>query len=87
VGRQFSKTSPAFQTGEYDFYFRGQDVGVDTVADLVDTAEMLGYVERAGAWYTVEGERFQGRERLILGVKENLDIQETLIRKINNEQV
>jgi recombination protein RecA len=84
---QFSKTSPAFQTGEYDFYFRGQDVGVDTVADLVDTAEMLGYVERAGAWYTVEGERFQGRERLILGVKENLDIQETLIRKINNEQV
>ena len=84
---QFSKTSPAFQTGEYDFYFRGQDVGVDTVADLVDTAEMLGYVERAGAWYTVEGERFQGRERLVLGVKENLDMQDALIKKVNNEQV
>ena len=84
---QFSKTSPAFQSGEYDFYFRGADLGVDTIADLVDTAEMLGFVERAGAWYTVEGERYQGRDKLVLGVKENLDIQEALIKKVNNESV
>ena len=38
---QFSKTSPAFQSGEYDFYFRGDELGVDSVADLVDTAEMM----------------------------------------------
>jgi len=81
---QFSKTSPAFQSGEYDFYFRGQDVGIDSIADLVDTAELLGFVERAGAWYTVEGERFQGRDKLVLGVKENLDIQEALIEKVIN---
>lgn len=81
---QFSKTSPAFQTGEYDFYFRGQDLGVDSVADLVDTSEMLGFIERAGAWYTVEGERYQGRDKLVLGVKENLDLQEELIKKVNN---
>ena len=84
---QFSKTSPAFQTGEYDFYFRGKDLGVDSVADLVDTSEMLGFVERAGAWYTVEGERFQGREKLVLGVKENLDLQELLVKKVTNEEV
>lgn len=81
---QFSKTSPAFQSGEYDFYFRGDDVGVDSIADLVDTAEMLGLIERAGAWYTVEGERYQGREKLVLGVKENLDLQDLLIEKIRN---
>ena len=84
---QFSKTSPAFQTGEYDFYFRGSDVGVDSVADLVDTAEILGFIERGGAWYTVEGERFQGREKLVAGIKENLDLQELLIKKVSNEQV
>lgn len=84
---QFSKTSPAFQNGEYDFYFRGHDLGVDTIADLVDTAEMLGFIERGGAWYTVEGERYQGREKMILGVKENLDIQQALIEKVSNEQV
>jgi recombination protein RecA len=81
---QFSKTSPAFQSGEYDFYFRGQDLGIDTVADLVDTAEGLGIIERAGAWYTCEGERFQGRDKLVLGVKENLDLQEMLIDKVAN---
>jgi len=81
---QFSKTSPAFQSGEYDFYFRGNDLGVDSIADLVDTAEMLGFIERAGAWYTVEGERYQGRDKLVLGVKENLDIQEALISKVSD---
>jgi len=82
---QFSKTSPAFQTGEYDFYFRGEDVGIDTVADLVDTSESMGLIERAGSWYTVEGERYQGREKLVLGVKEDLGLQETLTKKVNNE--
>lgn len=81
---QFSKTSPAFQNGEYDFYFRGLDVGVDTIADLVDTAEILGFIERGGAWYTCEGERFQGRDKLVAGVKENLDIQQALMEKISN---
>ena len=84
---QFSKTSPAFQSGEYDFYFRGSELGVDSVADLVDTAEMMGLVERAGAWYTVEGERFQGRDKLVAGVKEQLDIQELLIKKVTNDEV
>jgi len=84
---QFSKTSPAFQSGEYDFYFRGEDVGVDSVADLVDTAEMIGLIERAGAWYTVEGERFQGREKLVAGVKEQLDIKELLIKKVTSDEV
>lgn len=81
---QFSKTSPAFQQGEYDFYFRGPDLGVDTIADLVDTAEILGFIERGGAWYTVEGERYQGRDKLVAGVKENLDLQEALMKKIAN---
>jgi recombination protein RecA len=80
---QFSKTSPAFQSGEYDFYFRGPDLGVDSIADLVDTAEGLGFIERGGAWYTCEGERFQGRDKLVLGVKENLDIQDALKKVIN----
>lgn len=82
---QFSKTSPAFQTGEYDFYFRGVDIGIDTVADLVDTAESRGLIERSGSWYTVEGERFQGRDKLILGVKEDINLKELLIKKVTSE--
>ena len=81
---QFSKTSPAFQQGSYDFYFRGPEIGVDSIADLCDTAVNLGLIEKGGAWYTCEGERYQGRDNLVLGVKEDLDMQESLISKVLN---
>ena len=81
---QFSKTSPPFQQGEYDFYFRGPDLGIDGMADLADTCVELGIIEKGGAWYTCEGERYQGRDNLVLGIKENLDTQEALIEKVRN---
>lgn len=81
---QFSKTSPGFQSGEYDFYFRGDTIGVDAIADLVDTAEMNGLVERTGAWYKLEnGEKVQGRDGFVDYVKNNLDYQNELRDKLN----
>ena len=72
---QFSKTSPGFQSGEYDFYFRGDKVGVDTVADLVDTAELMGIVSRTGAWYLLpDGSKVQGRDGFINKVKEDKEL-------------
>jgi len=52
---QFSKTSAGFAGGEYDFYFRGDQIGIDNVGELVDLAVQLGVVKRTGAWYTVPG--------------------------------
>lgn len=81
---QFSKTSPAFQDGEYDFYFQGPLTGIDSIGDLVDTAEMLGAVSRTGAWYQLEdGSKIQGRDAFIARVREDLDLQESLMAKIN----
>ena len=81
---QFSKTSPAFQGGEYDFYFRGDNLGIDSVADLVDTAEANGLVERTGAWYKLEnGEKIQGRDGFIKYVKENAEYQNELKAKLS----
>ena len=83
---QFSKTSPAFQNGEYDFYFRGNDVGVDSIGDLVDTAEILGLVNRTGAWYQLEdGSKIQGRDNFIDRVREDLDLQDDIKAKVNGE--
>jgi hypothetical protein len=80
---QFSKTSAGFQSGEYDFYFRGDNVGVDGIGDLVDTAELAGLVERTGAWYKLEdGTKVQGREGFINRVREDLDLQESLRSKL-----
>lgn len=76
---QFSKTSPGFQSGEYDFYFRGPQIGVDQVADLVDTAEMAGLVERTGAWYKIgDDEKVQGRDAFVQYVKDNPEFQKSL---------
>ena len=80
---QFSKTSPAFQSGEYDFYFRGDNVGIDMVGDLVDTAELLGIVSRTGAWYQLDdGTKVQGRDAFVLRVREDLDLQDSIKEKL-----
>ena len=82
---QFSKTSPGFQSGEYDFYFRGNNFGIDAIGDLVDTAESMGLVNRTGAWYQLDdGTKVQGRDGFIDRVKEDLDLQEQLKAKIIN---
>jgi recombination protein RecA len=82
---QFSKTSPAFQSGEYDFYFRGDMVGVDAIGDLVDTAELMGIVERTGAWYILpDGSKVQGRDGFVNRVREDLELQDSIKDKIAN---
>jgi recombination protein RecA len=82
---QFSKTSPSFQSGEYDFYFRGDALGVDSIADLVDTAESLGIVNRTGAWYQLDdGTKIQGRDTFINRVREDLDLQDMIKNKVSN---
>jgi recombination protein RecA len=82
---QFSKISPGFQSGEYDFYFRGDNIGIDSIGDLVDTAESVGIVNRTGAWYQLEdGSKIQGRDGLIKRAKDDLNFQQILKNKLNN---
>jgi recombination protein RecA len=81
---QFSKTSPAFQSGEYDFYFRGDSLGIDSIGDLCDTAESLGIINRTGAWYQLEdGTKIQGREAFINRLREDLDLQDMIKKQID----
>lgn len=80
-----SKTSAPGDSAEYDFYYRGDIIGIDSVADLVDTAEMLGFVNRTGAWYQLEdGTKLQGRDAFINKVKEDKDLYDSLVAKVNN---
>lgn len=74
----YNKTGPQFIGGSYDFYFQGDHVGVDKVADLVDTAELMGIIERGGAWYTVLEQRLQGRAKVVEYVRENKEVFDTI---------
>jgi recombination protein RecA len=80
----FNKTGPAFISGSYDFYFDSEEIGIDKVADLVDTAELVGVIEKGGAWYTVFEERLQGRAKVIEYLKQNPDKLKELESKLNS---
>ena len=85
---QFSKTSPGFQSGEYDFYFRGDTIGIDAIGDLVDTAELSGIVERTGAWYLLpDGSKVQGRDGFIAKVREDEELQDSIRKKLEQANV
>jgi recombination protein RecA len=82
---QNSKTSAPGDSAEYDFYFRGDLIGVDTVADLADTAEMLGFVNRTGAWYQLEdGTKLQGRDAFVEKLRSDIPLQDALRAKVGN---
>jgi recombination protein RecA len=78
----YNKTGPQFITGSYDFYFQGSHVGVDQVADLVDTAEMMGVIERGGSWYTVFENRYQGRAKVIEAVRSDIELFNKISEKV-----
>lgn len=83
---QNSKTSAPGETGEYGFYFKGDLIGIDAVGDLVDTAEMMGIVERTGAWYILpDGSKVQGRDGFVNRVREDSELYESIKAKVNGE--
>ena len=72
-------------SGQYDFYYQGDNLGVDRVGETLDVAEMFGIVEKGGAWYTVEGERLQGRAKAVQYLRDNPEVVESLMEKINDK--
>ena len=79
----YNKLGPPNLSGQYDFYYQGEVLGVDYVGETLDVAEMCGIVEKGGAWYTINEERFQGRSKAVAYLKENPKIVEKLIKEIN----
>jgi recombination protein RecA len=56
-----NKVAPPFREAEFDIRY---GVGVDRFAEAVDLAVERGVLEKAGAYYSLDGERVaQGRER------------------------
>lgn len=78
----YNKTGPMGLSGQYDFYFQGEKVGVDAVGEILDTAEMMGIVQKGGAWYTVNEERFQGRAKTVEYLRDNPEVAEKIMQEI-----
>lgn len=71
-------------TAKYDIYYAGELIGIDTIGELVDMCTEYAVIEKGGAWFTVEGERFQGRASVVKAVKANQKLEETLKKKLES---
>ena len=60
-----NKVAPPFKEAEFDILY-GE--GISRIGEIVDLAVKLEIIEKAGAWFTVEDNRIQGRD----GVKQFL---------------
>ena len=78
----YNKLGPPNLSGQYDFYFQGENLGVDQVGEVLDVSEQFGIIEKGGAWYTVNGERFQGRAKAVQYLRDNADVVEKLKAEI-----
>lgn len=89
VGRKVEyyveKNKMGYQSGkgEYDLYYRGPEVGVDTVGEVVDLAEKYGLVNRKGSWYTYDDKQYQGRKNLVSHLKANEEARELLKKQLH----
>jgi recombination protein RecA len=79
----YNKLGPPNLSGQYDFYYQGELLGVDRIGETLDVAEMYGLIEKGGAWYTINGERFQGRAKAVAYLRENPEVSGKLIQEIN----
>ena len=78
----YNKLGPQNQTGQYDFYYQGDSLGVDQIGEILDVAEMMGIVQKGGAWYTIGEERFQGRNKALDYLRSNEEIVQELKEKV-----
>jgi recombination protein RecA len=64
-----NKCAPPFKQAEFDIMY-GQ--GISREGSVLDVAVELGFVKKAGAWFTYEGEQMgQGRENVKAFLREN----------------
>lgn len=80
----YNKLGPPNLSGQYDFYYQGGHVGIDAIAEIVDVCEMMGYIERGGSWYTILGERLQGKAKAVAWLRDNPEAVKELLAKLDD---
>ena len=75
-----NKVAPPFKTVDFDIMY-GE--GISKVGELIDLGVKAGIVEKAGAWFSYNGEKLgQGRENAKQVLRENPALADEIERKI-----
>ena len=77
-----NKTYRPQQTAVVDFYFTsagGFRLGeFDVIKDVVNIGIAVGLITRSGPYYSYGTQKWQGKDALVLAIREDLDLQQTL---------
>lgn len=80
-----NKTYRPQQVAVVDFYFaesNGFHLGqFDTIKDIVNICIAIEVITRTGAYYNYGGQKWQGKDALLMAVREDLDLQAELRQK------
>ena len=79
-----NKVAPPFREAEFDIMF-GE--GISKFGELIDLGVKLEIIEKGGAWYTVDGQRFQGRDNVKEFLKENPDVADKIEAEIRRDSL
>lgn len=80
---EYNKVGPPGQIGEYDFYYDGEEVGLDSIGEIADLAAKHGVVSRSkSGWYTYDDEKIQGRPKFVAWLKDNVTKREEIEAKL-----
>ena len=77
-----NKVAPPFKKAEFDIMY---GTGISLSGDILDTGVELNIIDKAGSWYSYNGERIgQGRENVKAYLEENISILDEIRDKIND---
>ena len=74
-----NKVAPPFKEAHFDILY-GE--GISRMGEIIDIGEELDVIEKAGAWYSFDGHRLQGKENLREFLKSNPEVAQEIEKKI-----
>ncbi len=78
-----NKVAPPFKKAEFQILY---NQGISRESEVIDLGVELGFVEKAGAWYSVDGERIgQGKDNARDYLKEHSEMSQMLEEKIREK--
>ena len=80
-----NKVSPPFKSAEFQIMY-GEGINVE--GEILEFGQKLGFIEKAGAWYSYNGEKIgQGKNNASIFLKENAKIRNTLLKEIRTSYI
>jgi len=78
-----NKVAPPFKEAEFDIMF---GKGISKEGDILDLAVLHDIINKAGAWYSYNGEKIgQGRENTKLYLANNPEVMEEIEQQVRNK--